>query len=328
MIPKRILSPALAGVVVLGLSAISQPGAARPDFAAWLDGVRQEGVKRGLSVKTLDAALKGLKPIPKVIERDRHQPEFTMTFGQYMARVVSAERIAKGKQRLADNRVLLAGVAARYGVQPRFIVALWGIESDYGRLQGGFSVIGAVATLAYEGRRSAYFRKELFAALRIVDQGHVTAARMTGSWAGAMGQNQFMPTSFLAYAVDHDGDEKRDIWTSRADVFASSANYLASFGWRKDQGWGRLVRLPAKFDPALADLKIRKPVSLWREMGVRGKDGKEIPERGLEASVILPQGPGGPALLVYGNFRTLLRWNRSIYFAAAVGRLADAIFAR
>ena len=230
--------------------------------------------------------------------------------------------------RLARHRALLEEVAARYRVQPRFIVALWGIESDFGRRTGGYGVMEALATLAYDGRRSAFFRSELLAALGIFDGGHVAAADMRGSWAGAMGQSQFMPTSFVAYAVDHDGDGRRDIWHTLADVFASIANYLAGSGWRDDQTWGRAVRLPADFPGDLVGLDTVKPIGGWQDLGVRRIDGRDLPTRQLPASIVRPDGVGAEAWMVYENFRTTLKWNRSTYFALAVGLLADRMAAR
>lgn len=292
-------------------------------FGQWLEGLRLEARAKGIREATLDQVLSGLKPIPRVIELDRRQPEFTLTFRQYMGRVASAARVRKGRRKLRQNRPLLEKVARKYGVQPRFIVAFWGIETDFGRLTGGFPVISALATLAYDGRRSAYFRKELLNAIKIIDDGHIKAADMTGSWAGAMGQSQFMPSSFLAYAVDYDGDGRKNIWTSRKDVFASTANYLARVGWKGDQTWGRAVRLPAGLNPALAGLKIRKRLSQWRKLGVRRADGSDLPKRNLMASLIFAEGPGSQAFLVYGNYRAILKWNRSTFYALAVGSLAD-----
>lgn len=316
-------------IIALGFFLAFAPKAtAAENLGAWIEGVRSEGVRMGISSATIVAALKGFTPIAKVIANDRHQPEFTMTFAKYIGRVVSADRVAKGRKKLSENRKLLAEVAARYRVQPRFIVALWGIETDFGRLTGGYPVIHAVATLAYDGRRGAYFRRELFAALRIVDDGHITFAKMKGSWAGAMGQNQFMPTSFASFAVDFNGDGRRDIWTTRADVFASTANYLKKSGWRDDQTWGRQVTLPENFDAALGGLEVRKSIAEWRALGVRSAGGGDLPARNLTGSVIIPDGAKGPAFLVYENFRVILKWNRSTYFAAAVGRLADRIAAR
>ena len=318
---KMIRRLALIGVAVTLMPIAA--ARATTDFETWLEGVRQEAAARGLKAATIDSALTGITPLKRVIELDRKQPEFTLTLDDYMRRVVAPNRVKKGRKRLAEHRVLLEEVAAKYRVQPRFIVALWGIETDFGRLKGGFSVIQALASLAFDGRRSAYFRKELFNALTIIDQGHITAKEMIGSWAGAMGQNQFMPSSFLNYAVDYDGDGRRNIWTSRADVFASTANYLKKVGWRNNQTWGRAVRLPDRFDASLIGLKVRKPLPEWQALGIRRVDGAALPGRDLTGSIVLPGGEGGPAYIVYENYRAILRWNRAHFFATAVGSLAD-----
>jgi len=310
---------------VLTIGALATPSMAQSNFTAWLQALRAEAVGKGISPATLDAALSQIKLIPRVIELDRKQPEFTLTFAQYMKRVVPASRVAKGREKFAENREILKAVGRKYGVQPRFIVAFWGIETDFGRVTGGFHVIPALATLAFDGRRSAYFRKELFHALKIIDEGHISADKMVGSWAGAMGQAQFMPSSFTGYAVDYDGDGRKDIWTTRDDVFASAANYLSHYGWRGDERWGREVRLPDGFDIALKGLKVKKPVSDWSALGVTLPGGAALPGKDLQASLILPAGKGGPAYLVYNNYRVILKWNRSHYFAIAVGRLADLI---
>ena len=199
------------------------------------------------------------------------------------------------------------------------------VETDFGRITGGFSVVGALATLAWDGRRSAYFRKELLEALHILDAGHITPERMQGSWAGAMGQSQFMPSSFRSFAQDYDGDGRRDIWGTRADVFASAANYLARSGWRDDITWGREVRLPKGFDSRLLGLETVKGLREWQKLGVRRADGGPLPARDLPASLVRPNGDSGPVYAVYENYRTLLKWNRSLYFATAVGLLADRI---
>ena len=336
---QRRLKLLVAVTVLLfaGLGAPA-PGATETDFATWLKGVYEEGLERGISKATLDAALTGLTPISRVIKHDRHQPEFTMTLKKYLANVVPPSRVEKGKQKFSEHRDLLRQVGAKFGVQPRFIVALWGIESSFGRHTGGYSVVAALATLAHDGRRGAYFRQELFNALTILDQGHISVAAMKGSWAGAMGQSQFMPSSFLNFAVDFDGDGKRDIWNTEADVFASAANYLKRSGWRHDQTWGREVKLPRGFDAAalmpskrpkgcraLKHLTVRKRLSEWQRLGVRRADGGALPRPDLAASLVLPDGPGGTAFLVYDNFRAALKWNCSILFATAVGLLADRI---
>jgi membrane-bound lytic murein transglycosylase B len=314
----------IASLLLLPLAAL--PAAANTvDFPTWLAGLRQDALAQGVRAATLDRALAGVQPIPRVIELDQRQPEKTLGFDEYLQRVVTPARIATARQRLAENRPVLDEIGKRYGVQPRFIVALWGIESDFGRLTGGFPVIGALATLAYDGRRSAFFRGELIAALKILDHGDVAPEAMLGSWAGAMGQSQFMPSSFLSYAVDWHGDGKRDIWSNREDVFASIANYLARVGWHPGETWGRAVRLPARFDASLAGVATRKPLSEWQRLGVRRADGGDLPARDITASLILPAGPEGSALLVYDNFKTILKWNNSLYFGSAVGYLADGM---
>ena len=321
----RRLVLSIASFVALATGSAS---AAEIAFDQWLIALRAEALGKGISAYTVNTALNGLRPIPRVIELDRRQPESTMTFEQYIERVVPAARIQRGQQMYRENEALLREVGAAFGVQPRFIVALWGIETSFGRNTGGFSVIKSLATLAHDGRRSAFFRKELLHALTIIDQGHIAAADMTGSWAGAMGQSQFMPSSFLTYAVDHDRDGRQNIWTSRADVFASMANYLRGVGWRGDETWGRQVLLPAGFDTTLTGLEVEKRLSEWQVLGVRRADGGDLPARDLPASIVLPDGPGGRAYAAYSNFRSILKWNRSTYFATAVGHLSDAIGAR
>jgi membrane-bound lytic murein transglycosylase B len=312
-------------------------------FADFIVGVRADALKSGISAATVDSAFNGIKLVPRVVELDRRQPEFTLTFDEYVARTVNAARVRAARARYDENRTLLEAVAKRYGVQARFIVAFWGIETNFGQSTGGFSIVPALATLAYEGRRAAYFREELMNALRIIDRGDVKAGDMKGSWAGAMGQSQFMPSTFLNYAVDWDGDGRRDIWTSRGDVFASAANYLKQSGWNDNETWGRRVRLPAGFESKLAGLErpqsesrcralqrltVDKPLREWQAMGVRRADGGDLPSQNVMAALALPEGPNGPALLVYGNFRATLKWNCSISFASAVGTLADQITAR
>ena len=299
--------------------------AADVDFATWLAGVRQDAIAQGIRAQSVARALAGVRPIDRVLELDRHQPETTLTFEQYIDLVVSADRLQEGRERLRENRPLLEQVSRRYGVQPRFIVALWGIESNYGKRSGDFPEISALATLAYDGRRSAYFRKELLNAIRIVDQGSIRPEDMLGSWAGAMGQCQFMPSSYLEYAVSFNGDGKRDIWHRNEDVFASIANYLARSGWHGDETWGRRVLLPSGFDASLAGPSNRKPLAEWQRLGIRAMDGRDLVSREREAALLLPDGPTGPALLAFDNFRATLKWNNSSYFAAAVGYLADGI---
>jgi membrane-bound lytic murein transglycosylase B len=323
-VAARLVAWCLAlALFALGGGAVDAAG--QEDFASWLAGVRREALSLGIRPATLDQALAGVQPIPRVLELDRRQPERVLSFADYVKQVVNPARIAQARRKYAENRRLLDEVGAKFGVQPRFIVALWGIESDFGQLTGGFPVIGALATLAYDGRRSAFFRGELMAALKILDRGEVAPEAMLGSWAGAMGQSQFMPSSYLLYAVDWRGDGHRDIWHSREDVLASIANYLSRLGWRGDQSWGRAVRVPPGLDPQLIGLETRKSVAEWQALGVRRRDGGELAGRELAASLLVPGGPQDPALLVTDNFRALLKWNNSTFFAAAVGYLADSL---
>ena len=216
-----------------------------PSFEAWQAELRTEALSKGISPDVFDTAFVGLQPIKRVIELDRSQPEFTMTLDTYLSKVVSNTRVKNARQKLTEHKKVLDEVSKKFGVQSRFIVALWGIETNFGQHTGGFPVIAALATLAHDGRRSSYFRGELLNALQIIEEGHITSKNMKGSWAGAMGQSQFMPSSFLSYAYDYNGDGRRDIWTTRNDVFASIANYLSSVGWRDDITWGREVIVPS-----------------------------------------------------------------------------------
>ena len=299
-----------------------------PDFASWLDGLKQEALEEGIQPATVARALDGLEPIPRVVQLDRRQPEKTRSYEDYLEHVVSADRRKAAREQLARNRPLLTEIGQRYGVQPRFVVALWGIETSYGADPGRFPIIGALATLAYEGRRGPFFRAELLKALRIVDQDGIDPAEMQGSWAGAMGQAQFMPSTFLGYAVSYSGDGKRDIWHRREDVFASIANYLEQSGWRGSETWGRVAMLPPGFDPALLGLGVKKSLADWRKLGVKRADGGRLPVRALQASILRPGGDEGPTILVYDNYRVLLKWNSSNYFATAVGFLADSMEGR
>lgn len=319
--------------VFLMIFALAAPTAAFADqsFADWLNDLRAEALDKGISAATLDEALTGIQPIPRVIELDRKQPEFTLTFQEYLDRVVPVSRQKRAQSRFATHQDLLKEIGDKYGVQPRFVVALWGIETDFGRVTGGFDVIPALASLAYDGRRSAFFRKELFHALNIIEEGHIAAKDMKGSWAGAMGQSQFMPSSFNQYAQDYDGDGRQDIWTTQADVFASASNYLKRVGWRNDITWGRAVTLPATGAAsrnnamALHDGKTWKGLNAWADLGVKTADGQDLPARNIQARLVMPGGEEGPAYLVYKNFEAILKWNRSNYFAIAVGTLSDSM---
>ncbi len=295
------------------------------NFDKWVEKFKTDAIGIGISSPLLNQAFDGVSPISRVLELDRKQPESTMTFVDYRKRIVSAQRIQRGRQMMRQHRQLLQDIGQHYGVQPRFIVALWGIETFYGKNMGGYSIVEALATLAFDGRRSQYFRTELLAAFRILEDRHISLQAMKGSWAGAMGQCQFMPSSFLRLAVDHDGDGRKDIWTTPADVFASAANYLAQSGWQRKRIWGRQVRLPNEFKAKQASLNIKKPLHVWQAAGVRRADGRNLPVVPIKGSIVLPDGAGGPAYLVYDNYRVIMKWNRSTYFATSVGLLADAL---
>jgi membrane-bound lytic murein transglycosylase B len=315
----------LFSLVVLILLAVTYPANCAEDFSGWLEGLRQEARSKGIREATLHEALDNLEPIPRVIELDRKQPEFTQTFWRYLDARVTETRIERGRTLLEVHKELLDRIEMRYGVQPRFLVAFWGLETNFGDYLGSFSVIGSLATLAYDTRRSDFFRAELLAALSIIDEGNISTPNMLGSWAGAMGQTQFMPSTFVRFAVDADGDGRRDIWYSLPDVFASAANFLSESGWQKDKTWGREVRLPADFDLELTGLEVEKSLAAWQILGVRKNNGEDLPRTNIKGSVILPAGHNGPAFLVYNNFHTILRWNRSDLYAIAVGHLADRI---
>jgi membrane-bound lytic murein transglycosylase B len=309
------------GLLASGLAPCAK--ASEGDFTHWLAGVRRDALAQGIKPATLDEALTGLEPLPRVIELDRKQPETTLSFADYVGRVVTPERRAEVQAHVHDNRPLLDEIGRRYGVAPPYVVALWGVETDFGRSTGGFPVIAALATLAFDGRRPDFFRHELMSALEIVDREHIDPHQMLGSWAGAMGQSQFMPSSFLRYAVSYSGDGPPDIWNRREDVFASIANYLARHGWRQGEAWGEEVTVPASIAAAPSDSP--RALADWRSLGIARVDGGELAPTAGEAALVAPAGAGGPYFLAYDNFRVILKWNNSSYFALAIGFLADAV---
>jgi membrane-bound lytic murein transglycosylase B len=298
---------------------------ATQSFEAFLEGVRAEARRQGVSQATLQRALTGLRPNERVLELDRRQPEFTQTWAQYRDARLSQTRIDNGRRAFADNRATLEAVQARFRVSARIVVAIWGLETSYGGFTGNMNVLQSLATLAWDGRRSAYFRNELMAALKILDAGHITPERMIGSWAGAMGQPQFMPSNFDRLAVDMDGDGRRDIWDNKADALGSIANYLARSGWREDELWGREVVLPPGFDATEARRDNTKPLREWIRIGVRRPDGSALPAMDLPTAILLPGGPGGQAFAVYPNFNVIRRYNPSDFYALTVGMLSDRV---
>lgn len=312
-------------LLVALIGALSSVGSAWANltFDQWVRQTRIEATRQGVSAATFDAAFDGVQPLPRVVELFERQPEVKLSLDEYLARVVPPARVERGRQLLRENRALLQQIGDSYGVPPRLIVALWGVESDFGRRQGDFNVVAALATLSWSGKRAAFFKSELIAALKIIDQGHAGPQSLLGSWAGALGQCQFMPSNFLRLTVDHDGDGRRDIWNSRADVFASIANYMNRVNWRSGETWGREVRLPSKFN-LKANLGPKRGLSEWQKLGVRREDGGDLPAANLTAQLIVPQG-SDRAFLVYANHQAILAWNRSTYFALAVGQMMDAL---
>jgi membrane-bound lytic murein transglycosylase B len=315
----------IIAIAVLSIFVLIHQGLCAEDFTSWLTALRQEAQTKGLSEATIHEALDNLQPIPRVIELDRKQPEFTQTFWRYLDARVTENRIERGRTLLKKHEKLFNTIEMHYGVQPRFLVAFWGLETNFGDYLGVFPVISSLATLAHDTRRSDFFRSELFDALSIIDAGHISAANMLGSWAGAMGQPQFMPSTFIRFAVDGDGDGRKDIWHNLSDVFASAANFLSESGWQGDKTWGREVKISSDFNLDLTGLQIKKTLAAWQVLGVRKINGEELPRVNIKGSVILPAGHDGPAFLVYNNFQTILRWNRSNLYAIAIGHLADRI---
>ncbi len=295
------------------------------NFNQWLVNFKGHAIKQGISQKNLDMAFKNVRPLTKVIGYDRNQPEFNRTFWTYLNNGVSKARISRGKKLLIKHKKLFAKIYKKYGVQPRFLVAFWGMETNFGDYTGGMPVIASLATLAYDQRRRDFFSKELIHALHILDENHINLKDMQGSWAGAMGQTQFMPSTFVNYAVDGDGDGKKDIWNSLEDIFASSANYLSEIGWDGGKTWGREVKLPSGFDLELIGNNIKKSLSYWQKIGVSRANGNDLPNVDISGSIILPAGHKGPAFMIYDNYNAIMIWNRSHSYALSVGHLSDRL---
>ncbi len=341
--PFRLVS---AGVVFLGLLALAgcagtnthahgpEPRMAmKPPpinandqrFADWLTGFRLDATKAGITGSTFDRAMRGIAPDEDVVAADQNQPEFVKPVWEYLRGALSDKRVARGKALLAENSELLDRIEKAYGVDRNVVVAIWGLESNFGDHMGTQSVVRSLATLGFEGRRPDFGRTQLIAALKIIQAGDITPEDMLGSWAGAMGQTQFIPTTYLAHAIDFDGDGRRDIWHSTADTLASTAHYLQVSGWQADGHWGFEVRMPKHFDYALADMSLTKTVAEWRKLGLKRADGRAFPAavEVEKASLLLPAGYKGPAFLVLNNFRSILVYNASTSYALAVSLLAD-----
>ncbi|ARE39948.1 Membrane-bound lytic murein transglycosylase B precursor [Rhodovulum sp. P5] len=296
-----------------------------PAFDAWVAAFRSRALARGIAQPTVDRAFRGVGFLPDVVEKDRNQTEFTRSLEDYLAIAASDERIAKGRDALSRHGRTLAAIEARYGVDKEVVAAIWGLESRYGERRGDIPVISALSTLAFDGRRGPFYEKQLFAALKILQRGDITPERMTGSWAGAMGHTQFIPTSFEAYAVDFTGDGRRDIWSDDpTDALASTAAYLQRSGWQKGRPWGMEVRLPAGFNTALAGRGNARAVASWRALGVTDTSGRPLPDHG-SAAILIPQGRQGPAFAAFRNFSVILRYNNAENYGIGVGHLADRI---
>lgn len=333
----RLLAAALALAVTLfpqQLPVVQLPP--QQTFAEWLLALRAEASAQGISDKTLDAALTGLEPVPVVVERDRSQAELVLTLDQYLERRLTPKMIKTARAMGKEHHVVLERVSAKYGVPPGILVAVWGLESNFGRFSGVRPTISTLATLAYDRRRATLFRQELLAALRILDSGDVSVDRMRGSWAGALGQPQFMPSSFLQFAQDFDGDGRRDIWTSLPDVFASIANYLTEHGWTKGQTWGREVKTPATVLQRLETLaplqtegclaqrqmSVPLPLSEWRKLGITQTSGRRLPSADISASMVRA---GKRQFLLYPNYQAILSYNCVHAYGLSVGLLSDKV---
>jgi membrane-bound lytic murein transglycosylase B len=306
---------------------VSQTLNAKPTFEQYLADLKLEAIEQGYTTDFVDQVFAGVSYRKKTVTADKNQPETKLTLDKYLATRVPDWKVKKAISLMAIHHVLLDQVEQQFGVQKRFIVALWGNESNFGSIMGKHSVINSLVTLAYEGRREALFKKQLFAALKILQQGHIEQENFVGSWAGAMGQSQFMPTSFLNYAIDFDNDGRKDIWNNNADVFASIANFLKSEGWSDQLTWGRQVKVPDNFDFSLTGLKSssKRLLADWQAMQVRRYDGQDLPDLPIKGSLIAPDGETGRIYLVYDNFHTLMKWNRSSYFGVSVSYLSDRI---
>ncbi len=320
---------AIAALVGLGFflptAMANEPVITAPDnFDECLATIGDRAIAEGVSPDTARQVLAGAEFLPRVIELDRRQPEFTTTFADYVGRRVNEQRISRGRELLQEHRELLARVTRETGVPPAYLVSFWGLETNFGSYFGKMPVPSALATLACDPRRATYFSQELISALKIIDEGAVPAEQMEGSWAGAMGHVQFMPSVFLQHAVDADNDGRRDLWNSLPDAMMSAGKFLQSMGWDGEYRWGREVALPGGFDYTVADGGWR-PLAEWQQLGVRDAFGGALPDASIRARLVVPSGHQGPAFLAYDNFNVIMGWNRSEFYAIAVGHLADRI---
>jgi membrane-bound lytic murein transglycosylase B len=332
MLTKPAPAKTVADTVVAPVTNTSAPQSVQlaplvteAEFSACINTFSEKAKSAGVSASTINNSLLKARLNTRVLELDRQQPEFSTTFADYFNRRVTEQRVAQGRALLIKHGALLDKVAKQYGVPANYLLAFWGLETNYGGNFGNISVVNSLASLACDKRRSAFFTTELIAALRILDEGAVLPDRMVGSWAGAMGHVQFMPSAFLQYAVDYDGDNKRDLWNSTPDAMASAAKFLQSLGWQANSDWGREVKLPIDFPFLEAGLKNTKSLSEWSKLGVTSADNTPLLQTDERAALLVPAGYQGPAFLVHNNFNVIMRWNRSEFYALAVGNLADRI---
>ncbi|MGH6826391.1 lytic murein transglycosylase [Methyloceanibacter sp.] len=315
----------IVAVLALAAGALSQPAPAAQTFAQWVERFWPVARAAGIKRETYDRAFKGMTPDPKVIEAANFQPEYVKPIGEYIDRVVSDKRIATGKQKLEENKALLDVLEKRYGVDRAIIVAIWGVESNYGTQPGDMNVIRSLATLAYYNTKAAFARQQLITALKIVQRGDIPVEQMNGSWAGAMGHTQFIPTTYQSFAVDYDGDGKRNIWYDVPDALASTASYLKHSSWQPGQTWGYEVTLPKGFNPKKVSEKTLRSLGDWQRLGIKRVGGEAFPRPGDRASLFAPAATNGPAFLVLNNFRSILHYNQSMSYALGVGHLSDRL---
>ncbi len=304
---------------------LAAPALAQSDFQSCLQNIKAEAMRQGVPASVADRAFTGLTPDQKVTDLDSRQPEFSLTYARYIGNTVTPDRVVKGQQRLAQNRALLDAIQSEYGVPAQYIMAFWGVETNYGGFMGDFQVVRSVATLACMTKRQAFFSNETVQALRILTMNNMTREQMRGSWAGAMGNMQFMPSTFMKWGVDRDGNGRVDLWHSLPDAFASAANFLRGIGWRPGLPPSDEVLLPQGFPLDQADTTVEKPVRAWAAMGVRKAGGAPLPNVDEASSIILPAGYRGPAFILYPNFKAVMNWNRSTLYALSVSILAQQI---
>lgn len=333
------LTVSIFGATSLAFSNLVLAEDNKPSFEEYVAQLKVEATEKGYTADIIESSFANVKFHKRAVKADKSQPESVETLDTYLPKRVPEWKIKRAREMYKKHYDLLNKIGDEYGVQPRFIVALWGLETNFGKIMGNYNVISALTTLAYEGRREVFFKKQLWAALTILSEGHIKIDDMKGSWAGAMGQNQFMPTSFLSYAVDGDGDGAKDIWGNQADVFSSMANYLKREGWNDDLTWGRQVKLPQGFDTKLAIPKntgsrknwlkawgeTEKTLAEWQALGIRRADGTDLPNVDITAALVFPDDEKGRVYLAYDNYKSLMHWNLSYYFVSSVGHLSDRI---